>query len=132
MKFSTTTTLLITLSLLTPSLADGIFAITGNGSTVASPIVVYLEVLNGNVGDTPKCSGYSTTAPLPTSGTIPCDEGYGLSYSWGSIDEGIAATYTDPTNTFTYNVPNNGCVGNVCQFGFTDLFPSRKERAFRG
>jgi hypothetical protein len=129
MQFSTL--LLTTASLLVPALAtDGIFAITGTG-TVGSPTTVSLEVQNGLVGDAPKCSGTAETSPLPASGTIPCDDGYALSFSWNSINEGIAATYTSPGNTFTYNVPNNGCDGDVCQFGFTDIFPGKKMRALR-
>jgi hypothetical protein len=128
----TTTTFFAASTLLLSSLvsADGIFAITGTG-TIGSPTTVFLEVQNGNVGDAPTCSGSAETSPLPASGNIPCIEGYALSYSWDSINDGIAATYTNPTNAFTYNVPNNGCDGNVCQFGFTDLFPGKKARALR-
>ncbi|KAF8853653.1 hypothetical protein BDZ45DRAFT_748373 [Acephala macrosclerotiorum] len=134
--FSTTATALSALTFLTPSLADGVFAITRNRSTIAVPITVYLEVQNGNLGEAPKCSGYSSTSPLPTSGTIPCDEGYALTYTWGSASEGIAVTYTTPTSAaFTHNAPILGCTeeghGTVCQFGFTDLFPSKKERALQ-
>lgn len=129
MKFTLTTALLTTFALLTPTLADGIFAITGTGSTNGT--VVTLEVQNGNVGDAPTCQGSFTGSPFPTSGTIPCNKGYALSYTWGNESEGLAATYTDPTNTFTYNVPNNGCDNSTCQLGFTDLFPSRKLRAFK-
>ena len=43
-----------------------------------------LEVLNGNVGDAPKCSGNVETAPLPSGGSVECDEGYSLSYTVGS------------------------------------------------
>ncbi|KUJ21448.1 uncharacterized protein LY89DRAFT_730227 [Mollisia scopiformis] len=133
MKFSTTITFLTTLTLLSSALADGIFAITGSSSTSSDAVTVTLEVQNGNVGDAPTCQGSYTGSLLPTSGTIPCNDGYALSYTWNSVDEGIAATYTDPTNAFTYNVPNNGCDdAGDCQFGFTDLFPSKKGRAFRG
>jgi len=110
--------------------ANGIFSITGTGSTSASSSTVTLQVLNGNVGDAATCSGTSISSALPASGSIPCNNGYALTYTWNSLNEGIAATYTNPSVAFTYNVPNNGCDGQTCQFGFTDLFPSKKERAF--
>ncbi|KAL2074632.1 hypothetical protein VTL71DRAFT_8410 [Oculimacula yallundae] len=129
MKFTTTTALLSGLS--GALAADGIFSITGTGQT-GSPSTVSLQVLNGVVGEAPKCSGTALTTPLPGSGTIPCVQGYALTFHWNSIHEGISATYTNPTNTFTYNVPNNGCdANNLCQFGFTNNFPGRKARALR-
>lgn len=129
MQFLTATALLTTLSLLTPSLADGIFAITGTGTPDGT---VSLTVQNGNVGDAPKCQGSYTGSPVPTSGTIPCNDGYALSYTWNSVTEGISATYTNPSVTFTYNVPNNGVDGNgVYQFGFEDIFPGKKVRGFK-
>ncbi|KAH7409417.1 hypothetical protein BKA64DRAFT_742515 [Cadophora sp. MPI-SDFR-AT-0126] len=130
MKFTTASTILALAG--STLAADGIFAITGTGQT-GPPTLVTLQVLNGVVGDAPKCSGTAETSPLPASGSIHCVEGYALTYQWPSINEGIAATYTNPTNTFTYNVPNNGCdANNVCQFGFTDNFPGKKmARALR-
>jgi len=123
MQFSTL--LLTATALLTPALAEGIFAITGTG-TAGDSTSVTLEVQNGNVGDAPTCSGTDNEGALPVSGSIPCDYGYALTFTWDTLNDGIAATYTDPTNTFTYNVPNNGCDGNnMCQFGFTDLFPPK-------
>ncbi len=54
-------------------------------------------------------------------------------YTRGSTDQRILATYTEPTNTFTYNVPNNRCDGDgVCQFGFTDFFQSKSVRSSNG
>lgn len=129
MQFSTL--ILTTASLLIPALAtDGIFAISGTG-TAGDSTTVTLQVDNGLVGDAPKCSGTAGTSPLPAFGTIPCDDGYALSFAWYNINEGIAATYTSPGNTFTYNVPNNGCDGAFCQFGFTDIFPGKRMRALR-
>ena len=115
--------------LLSTASADGIFAINGTG-IVGSPNTVTLQVLNGNVGDAPTCSGTAQTAPLPASGNIHCNPGYALSYTWEIFDGPIAATYTDPTSTFTYNVPNNGCSGDgpTCIFGFQDLFPNKRSR----
>ncbi|KAE9378544.1 hypothetical protein N431DRAFT_435620 [Stipitochalara longipes BDJ] len=130
MQFSTI--LLTAAALLTPTLAtDGIFAITGT-ATAGDPTTVTLQVQNGLVGDAPTCSGTDSKGSLPVSGTVPCKSGYALSYSWDTIKDGIAATYTSPGNTFTYNVPNKGCdANNVCQFGFTDIFPGKKMRALR-
>ena len=132
MQFSTAL-ITTTLALLSTTSADGIFAINGTG-TIGSPTIVTLQVLNGAVGSAPTCSGTAETAPLPASGTIPCDPGYALSYTWETVDGSIAATYTDPTNSFTYNVPNTGCGGDgpTCSFGFQDLFPGRrKSRSLR-
>jgi hypothetical protein len=128
MQLSTTLIAAIA-ALLSTAIAGGIFAINGTG-IVGSPNTVTLQVLNGNVGDPPTCSGTAQTAPLPASGNIPCNPGYALSYTWEIYDGPIAATYTDPTNTFTYNVPNTGCSGDgpTCTFGFQDLFPSKRTR----
>jgi len=133
MKFTTASALVSAAFLIGTSTADGIFAIQGNG-TVSSPNTVYLEALNGLVGDAPKCSGFSQTAPLPASGDIPCDAGYALTYSWNSIDEAISATFTTPSSpAFTYNVPNLGCSAGtpaVCTFGFQDIFPGKAKKSF--
>ncbi|TAQ83416.1 hypothetical protein B7494_g8261 [Chlorociboria aeruginascens] len=126
MKF-TSPLLLVSTLLLTSVSGEGIFAITGSG-TVGSPTSVTLEVQNGNVGDAPTCSGTVETAGLPASGTIPCAAGYALSFTWETEDGPISATYTTSQSTFTYNVPNNGCDGDTCQFGFTDLFPPKMRR----
>lgn len=134
MQFTAISALLSAAFLIGTSTAtDGVFAIQGNG-TVSSPNTVYLEALNGNVGDAPKCSGFSQTAPLPASGTIPCLKGYALTYSWTKFDGAISATFTTPTSpAFTYNVPNLGCSAAsppVCTFGFVDTFPGKTKKSF--
>ncbi|KAJ5054705.1 uncharacterized protein L3040_000971 [Drepanopeziza brunnea f. sp. 'multigermtubi'] len=112
--------------------ASGIFSIAGSGTGSQSSSSVTLQVLNGRIGDAPKCSGtVHHGSPLPAQDTIPCVEGYALSFSWPSLAESLTATYTTPQNTFTYNVPNQGCNGNVCEFGFTDYFPEKKVKALR-
>jgi hypothetical protein len=131
MQFSTTFLAATAALFSTAFAADGILAINGTG-TIGSPTTVTLQVLNGLVGDPATCYGTAETAPLPASGTIPCKDGYALSYTWDSVDGSIAATYTtpNPTNTFTYNVPNLGCSGEgpTCSFGFQDIFPGKKVR----
>jgi hypothetical protein len=128
MKF--TNTLLTLAPFMALVSADGIFSITGTGSTSSTGSTVTLQVLNGLVGDAPTCSGTSSASALPASGSIPCKDGYALTYTWSSLTQGIAATYTNPSVTFTYNVPNNGCADQTCQFGFTNLFPGKKEKRF--
>jgi hypothetical protein len=124
--------LLASAALLTPALADGIFAMYATITTGDSTTVT-IEVLNGNVGDAPTCTGTDTQGPVPVAGTIPCNNGYALSYTWdGNQNDGIAATYTNNGNTFLYNIPNTGFDGNdVYQFQFVDNFPGKKMRALR-
>ncbi|CZT07792.1 uncharacterized protein RAG0_13107 [Rhynchosporium agropyri] len=125
MKFTTSTSLL---TLFGGALAgNGIFAITGSSSSNN----VNLRVDSGDIGEAPKCAGSAPIGSFPASGTIHCVDGYSLTFKYNSLHEGIAATYTNPTNTFTYNVPNNGCIGSNCQFGFTHNFPGKKARALK-
>ncbi|KAI9055259.1 hypothetical protein LZ554_000223 [Drepanopeziza brunnea f. sp. 'monogermtubi'] len=112
--------------------ATGIFSIAGSGTGSPSSSAVMLQVLNGRIGDAPKCTGMAHhESPLPAQDTIPCVEGHALSFSWPSLAESMTVIYTSPQNTFTYNVPNLGCDGNVCEFGFTDYFPEKKAKALR-
>jgi len=129
MQFSTI--LVAATALLTPALAEGIFSITGTATTGDSTSVT-LQVQNGNIGDAPTCSGTDNQGALPVSGGIPCNDGYSLTYTWDNVNDGIAATYTNPQVTFTYNVPNNGVDGNgVYQFGFADYFKPKMAKKAR-
>jgi hypothetical protein len=119
----------------TTSATQGIFAINGTGTvTNGAPGQVYLAVYNGLVTDPPMCDGYTSGLSFPFTSTVPCSqEGYCVTFTWPSPSEAISATYTDPTSTFTYNVPNNGIAtsgddAGEYQFGFVDLFGSKKTR----
>jgi len=106
------------------ALPPGVFAI--KGSVSKSPLSVSLLVLNGLVGDPPMC--YGTVAS--SSGDIPCEEGYSLSYDW-SETTGLAAIYSTPiAPAFTYSIPIEGCKidGNVCEYGFENYFPHETDQ----
>jgi len=133
MQFTAGALLLAGATFLTTASAAGVFAI--NGTAVPGSYAT-LVVLNGNVGDNPVCSGTAPIGDLPANGTIGCNAGYSLSFSWDTQNAAISATYATPTAApFTYAVPPTSNNGTTYVFGFEDNFAdtdvSQKDHAFQ-
>ncbi|TVY48908.1 hypothetical protein LOCC1_G001483 [Lachnellula occidentalis] len=121
MQFTASALLLAGATFFSSASAAGIFAMN---ATAQPGSYVTLTVLNGNVGDNPVCNQTVAIGDLPASGTIACNAGYSVSFTWDTQNAAIMALYQTPTAApFTYAVPPISNDQTTYVFGFEDDFP---------